>query len=530
MNQDVGERNDMLFTTLEFILFLAFFVTVYYVAPKKIQWLVLLGSSLLFYAGLGRRRIVIILGSAFVTWLCARVMDRLHALEKDALAQNASQDKAAKKILKTKFKHKRMLVLFVFLACNLGLLACFKFYNLAADTLAFLPQLALIMPVGISFYTLQITGYILDVYHKKYAAEKNLLKTVLFTTYFPQIIQGPINRFDALQPQLTAPHTFDYDAFVLGLLRMLWGYFKKLVIADRFAPVVQTLFSNSQQYAGFQIGLVVVLYTIQLYADFSGGIDIALGASELFGIRLPENFKRPFFSKSINEFWRRWHITLGAWLRDYVFYPVTLSKPLSKLGKFLKAHVGTWFAKWIPAYISLFILWFCSGVWHGEGAQYIVYGLYHGFLIMLGLTFEPLCEKWLAKCHIKSESQSLKLFRVGRTFALVCIGELIFRSGSVAQAFSMLKSMFSAFNPWVLFDGFVFTLGIDKPDFYVGLLGIAVLLCVSLANRKLSVRHWVASRELPLRWAVCLGAIFVVVVFGVYGPGYDAVPFIYFKF
>lgn len=531
----------MLFTTLEFPLFLIAALAAYYILPKRVQWLVLLCASMLFYMGLGRRRILVILCSAAVTWLAARVLTYFNKREKEMLAALTipasapdapakKPDKAQKDAVKNAVRAKKRWVLAGFLLCTLGLLAVFKFYGMAADALPSLPQLKLIMPVGISFYTLQIVGYVLDVYNKKYAGEKSLLKTVLFTTYFPQIIQGPINRFDALAPQLTTPHKFDYDSFVLGLLRMLWGYFKKLVIADRFAPMVATLFGASDSYAGFQIGFVVILYTIQLYADFSGGIDIALGASELFGITLPENFKRPFFSKSISEFWRRWHITLGAWLRDYVFYPVTLSRPLAKLGKFLNKHAGRWFAKWIPSYIALFILWFCSGVWHGEGAQFIAYGLYHGTLIMLGLTFEPVFDKLCARIHLNRATQSFCIFQVARTFALVCVGELIFRSGSVSQAVSMLKSLFGTWNPWVLFDGFLLTLGVDAADFWVGIIAIGVLLCVSLANRRISVREWVYSRELPVRWGLCLGAILVVVVFGVYGPGYDPVPFIYFNF
>ncbi|MEG2082092.1 MAG: MBOAT family O-acyltransferase, partial [Oscillospiraceae bacterium] len=363
----------MLFTTLEFVGFLALCVVVYYLLPKKMQWLVLLGASLAFYMGIGRRRVVYVLASAVSTWLAAQVLEKLNAREKEHLKrEKETLDKEQKNKLKKGYRFKKRLVFAAFLGLNLGGLVFFKFYSFAQAATPLLPKLNLIMPVGISFYTLQIIGYISDVYNKKVTAQKSLLKTVLFTTYFPQIIQGPISRFDKLQGQLIDSHSFDYDKFVLGLLRMLWGYFKKLVIADRFAPVVAALFADSKSYGGFEIAMVVVLYTIQLYADFSGGVDIALGASELFGINLAENFNTPFFSKSIGEFWRRWHITLGTWLRDYVFYPVTLSKPLAKLGKFLNVHWGRWFGRWIPAYISLFALWICSGLWHGEGAQFIL--------------------------------------------------------------------------------------------------------------------------------------------------------------
>ena len=521
----------MLFTTLEFVVFLSLAVVCYYILPKKFQWLVLLGASLAFYIGLGRRRVVFVLISAVSTWLTANVLHHFNSQEKQLLAAGkATMTKEEKSAVKASFRVKKRFVMAGFLLVNIGGLAFFKFYNLAADTFSALPAMKIIMPVGISFYTLQITGYVLDVYNKKTVPEKNILKTVLFTTFFPQIMLGPINRFDKLQPQLLAQRSFDYDKFILGLLRMMWGYFKKLVIADRFAVIVATLFDNSSRYQGFEIVIVVFFYTIQLYADFSGGIDIACGAAELFGIELPENFMRPFFSKSISEFWRRWHITLGAWLRDYVFYPVTLSKPLSKLGKFLNARVGKWFGRWIPAYISLFILWLCSGIWHGEGMQFIAYGLYHGTIIMLGMTFEPLFNKLFDKVHLNTHSQSWKILQVCRTFTLVCLGELIFRSASVSQAVQMIKSIFSAWNPWVFFNGFIYTLGLDKADVTVGIIAIIVLFAVSLLNRKQSMRMWVKTRELPIRWAICLFAIWFIVVFGVYGPGYEHVPFIYFQF
>ena len=521
----------MLFTSLEFVGFLLFFVIVYYTFPKKIQWLVLLCASLLFYAGIGRRRIVFICISAITTWACTNLIYIKHSEEKNYLSQNKrSLSKEERAVIKKKYKNIRKSILAVFLMFNLGGLFVFKFYNMTAESISVLPKLNLIMPIGVSFYTLQIIGYVMDVYNKKSQPEKSMLKTMLFTMWFPQVIQGPIARYDSLAPQLFERRNFNYDNFVLGLLRMLWGYFKKLVIADRFVVIVTTLFSNYTQYSGFEILIGAIIYTIQLYADFSGGIDIALGASELFGVVLPENFNRPFFSKSISEFWRRWHMTLGGFLRDYIFYPVTLSKPLSKLAKFFSKRKLKWCSRWIPAYISLFILWFCSGVWHGEGAQYILYGLYHGGLIMLGMTFEPHFEILCEKLKINRFSQTFKVFQVARTFFLVTIGEIIFRAPNIPQAMYMIKSMFTTFNPWVLFDGFVFTLGLDVPDFVVGVVAVIILLVVSLFNRYQSMRHWVYRQELPVRWAICLAAIMSIVLFGVYGPGYDPAPFIYFQF
>lgn len=519
----------MLFTTLEFCVFLAVLVALYYLLPKKAQWCILLLASGVFYALLARRRIVFMGISVVSTWLTAQGLAALHTREKAALLPLS--DKAAKAQAKKPYICKRQMLLALFLLINLGGLFVFKFYNITAQAAnGLLPKLNLLAPIGISFYTLQIIGYVMDVYHKKVKAEPNLFKTALFTMFFPQIIEGPIARYDALAPQLYAERHFEYDRFVLGLQRMLWGYFKKLVIADRFHVIVSTVFTAYSEYKGFEIALVAVLYTVQLYADFSGGIDIARGAAELFGISLAENFKRPFFAKSVSEFWRRWHITLGAWLRDYVFYPVTLSRPLAKTGKWLKNHCGAWAGKWIPAYIALFILWLCNGVWHGDGLQYIAFGLYHGTLIMLGMSFEPLFAKGRAWAHIKGSEWWWKLFCVLRTFAFVCYGELIFRSSSLADAWGMTKQLFAAWNPEVLANGFLFTLGLDVPDVVVGLLAIGVLLVAELCDRQNGLRTWVYTRALPLRWGILLGGIAAVVLFGIYGPSYDPTPFIYFKF
>ena len=520
----------MLFTSLEFIGFLAVCVILYYLLPLKFQWYLLLAASLFFYASLGRRRIVFILFSCVTAWAAGLLLGRRHNAEKLAIAELLSPTREEKARTRRRYLLQRRWILAAFLSANLGLWFFFKFYGLAAEKIAVLPHFSLIVPVGISFYTLQITGYLLDVYHKKVEPERSLLKTMLFTTFFPQIIEGPISRFDQLAPQLCAPHAFEYDTFVLGLQRILWGYFKKLVIADRFQIAVATIFNNYTEYYGFEIAIGAILYTIQLYADFSGGIDVALGVGELFGIHLPENFKRPFFSKSVSEFWRRWHITLGTWLRDYIFYPVTLSKPLAKLGRFFSSHKLKWAAKWVPAYLSLLILWFCNGVWHGDGLQYIAFGLYHGLLIMLGMSFEPLFRRAGGLLHLNYDSMSWRFVRVARTFLLVCLGELIFRAPGLSAAASMIRNLFSCFNPWVFTDGFLLTLGLDAKDFVVGILAVLLLLGVSLASRKGEVRRWVLSRELPLRWGILLAGIVAVVLFGVYGPDYDPTPFIYFQF
>ncbi len=521
----------MLFTSLEFIIFATFFVIAYYCAPKKIQWYVLLAASLMFYALLGRKRLIFILLSSISTWLAANVLGKMLATEKQALAEMKERaSKAEKTFLKSKNKAKRQVVLWGFLAFNFGILFFFKFYGAASESLSFLPKINLLMPIGISFYTLQIVGYVIDVYNKKVQPEKSILKTILFTTFFPQIIEGPISRFSQLEPQLCASRSFDYNQFCLGLQRMLWGYFKKLIIADRLHIAVATVFDNYQNYHGFEIAVAAIFYTIQLYADFSGGIDIACGVGEVFGVHFVENFKRPFFSKSVSEFWRRWHITLGSWLRDYVFYPLTLSKPLAKFGKWCTKHLGKWAGKWLPAYLSLFVLWLCNGIWHGDGMQYIVFGLYHGTLIMLGMTFAPLLQKLYAALHLNTQSFFWKVICISRTFLLVCFGEMIFRAQSFSAAVQMAENLFAVWNPAILWNGTIVTWGLSIPELCVAFIAILVLFCVSYAGRTTSMCVWVRTRRTSLRWTILLGGIFSIVLFGIYGPSYDPTPFIYFQF
>lgn len=526
----------MLFTSLEFLLFLAVSVILYYLLPGRFQWLFLLGSSLFFYYAIARKLTVFIVFAGLCTWLCTMLVDRIKALEKSAVAEAraAGADRAARNAAKRRYLPLRRSVLAIFLLGTVGLLLAFKFYNpfvkLLAQSNVNLPLLRLAMPLGISFYTLSLFTYFMDVYNGHLNAEKNPLKVVLFTSFFPQVMQGPICRWKDSASQLFDAHTFDYDRFVLGCERMLWGYFKKLIIADRLNVITTTLYSGYEEYQGFYVVVAAFAYTIQLYSDFSGGIDIALGAAQLFGIHLPENFQRPLFSKNISEFWRRWHISLGGFLRDYLFYPLTFSKPIAGLAKKLKQRGWRWGAKWIPTYCAMLIVWFISGIWHGEGMQYIINGLWHGFLITGGETIEEPAKKFWSKLGVSQDSFALRIFRVCRTFCLVAIGEIMFRSESMDMMMGMFRGLFSTFNPWILFDGSLFMLGLDAKDMIVAMIAILILLFVSLASRGGSMREWLNRQELPVRWTILLAGIFCICVFGVYGPAYDPTPFIYFQF
>ena len=390
--------------------------------------------------------------------------------------------------------------------------------------------LNLLLPLGISFYTFQSIGYVIDVYRDKYAPDKNLLQYALFVSYFPQIIQGPIGRHDDLAHQLYAPHRFDYERLTFGLQRSLWGYFKKMVIADRIALLADTVFAG-EGYVGFTVFVGMFLYGFQIYADFSGGMDIVCGVSEALGIELAENFRRPFFARSTAEFWQRWHITLGAWMREYVFYPLAMSKAFGKLSRRLRARFGTYAAKTVPSCLASFVVFLLVGIWHGAAWHYVAYGLYYSILVSGGNLFQKVFETLRGRLGIDDRSRGWRAFQMIRTTLLCTIGRCFAHAATLSRALQMIKDMFSSFNPWVFFDGSLYTLGLDRQNFTLMLLLIVLLLAVDiLQERGVRIRETIARQNVVVRWAVYYAAIFVIIIFGIYGPGYDAASFIYQKF
>ena len=365
----------MSFLSMKFLLFLAAAVAGYYVIPRQLQWVWLLIFSYIFYLASGPAAVVFILTTTATTFLgglwlehtdralacaldrtLARDPDRTpdcgpdHTLDcgpdhmldcgPDRLRRPANPQQPLspdeKKALKGRFKQRKKWIVALVLFVNFGILAALKYRNFAADNMNLLfgthfSSAKLLLPLGISFYTFQSMGYLIDVYRGKYAPDRNPFRFALFVSFFPQILQGPIGRYDRLASQLYGQKSFSLTRIERGLQLMLWGYFKKIVIADRAAVVVSEVFGNYQSYGGILVMAGVLCYSLQLYGDFSGGMDVIMGASECFGISLDANFKRPYFAQSISDFWHRWHITLGTWMKDYVFYPFSLSMGMNKL-------------------------------------------------------------------------------------------------------------------------------------------------------------------------------------------------------
>lgn len=503
----------MIFTSLNFILFLSVCIILYYIFPLRARWFVLLAGSIFFYCCAGWEKLIFVLATALVTYVIALLINRIYSSEKYAELDNAGKKKKAK----------------FWLIIGLFLVILLLVYIKTAHN--FIDPENIIIPLGISYYTFGIVGYMADVYWKKDVAEKNPLKLLLYMIYFPHILQGPIARHKKLASQLAEGHRFDYQGFCFGLQRITWGFFKKLVIADRFAVIVNEIFDNYTQYEGQYFVIALLACVVQLYCDFSGCMDIALGVSECFGITLDENFKRPFYSRSASEFWRRWHITLGAWFKDYVYMPMVINPRLIKLSKKAKDRFGARFGKSLMTVIPLAIVWLLTGLWHGTGLDYIVWGCYWGIIIIIGTVFAPEFKKLTKKLNIDTESGLWKNFQIVRTFLIFCGGRLLTAPGDIKVSMDILKSIFTRFNIWVWFDQSIYDLGLDRQELWAGLFGLVLLWFISYKQEHgIKIRETVASFPLPLRWVLYYGLFFAVLIFGRYGSGFEASAFVYMQY
>ena len=389
-------------------------------------------------------------------------------------------------------------------------------------------------PDKISYFALIIIAYITDVYWGKSKALKNPGKALLFASYFPLMTSGPIVTIEQMEGQLWGEkHRFSYDRCVRGMQRVLWGLFKKLVLSERLAVVVSAIYEYYEAYNGFYIPVAAALFAMQLYCDFSGLMDIVLGISEVLGITLPENFDTPFYSLNLSEFWRRWHITLGAFLRDYVLYPIQSSSAFKSLRKFCKKHLGKGYEKKynIPLYLGLLISWFLIGLWHGGGWNYIFgVGLYMWAVIVTGELLSPVF-RWLVRVlHINTECASYRLFLRIRTAILFMFGLSFFRANTLRDGFLMWKGAFTKFNPWIFFDESLLKLGLDRREWGILLCGLLLLFVVSHFSQKGDVRDAIRRQNFVARFLVFAALFVIVIVYGYYGAYYNAADFIYGRF
>lgn len=434
---------------------------------------------------------------------------------------------------------RRKAALFAVTGLLLGILVILKYVNFGINTVNglavlfgaegnVLEGLKLMAPLGVSFYTFSVLGYVIDVYNGIAIPQKNFFKLALYGMYFPVILSGPILRYREDGEQFFKTQPFDYKQVTFGLQRMIWGFFKTLVISERMNLIVNTVYGNYEQYPGIYIWIAATCYVFQLYTNFSGCMDIVLGMSQTFGLKLPENFQTPFFSKSISEYWRRWHITLGVWMKEYVFYPLLRTEAFTKLGKKMKERFGKKRGKQLTTFAGMFVLWFTVGVWHGGDWKYVIgSGLLHWCYIVTGELLTPFFHKMMEKMHIKQQSRWLDVLRMVRTFFLVSIGLVFFRAESVSHAVHMLWKAVSVWNINVLWDGSVFTLGLDVIELIIAVVSLLILLTVSILQQKGSVRERIAGMKLLIRWILWYALLFYTILLGYYGPGYSAAEFIY---
>ena len=541
----------MTYTSLNFIFFVLATALVYFVLPfKKYRWTVLLAASIFFYCTWSYQLGAFMLFTTLSTYLIALWLNRVSVKSKAVLKEHKSEwSRDDKKKYKNKTKVRMRLVMTLALLLNFGILAFLKYYNFFAGSLndilgAFsldfsAPSLKLILPLGISFYTFQSMGYIVDVYREKTAPQKNPLKLLLFVSFFPQIIQGPISIYDQLAVQLFEGHDFDFTRFKHGCELILWGFFKKLVIADRAVIAITAVTADYNKFGGTTLTFTVLLYALQLYADFSGGIDISRGVAQIFGVDMIDNFKRPYFSRSINEYWRRWHISLGAWLKNYLFYPVAMSNAFITASKkmkgtrFGKTAAGAHISKVLPTSVASLIVFLVVGIWHGASWKYVAFGAWNGMIIMVSILLEPLFISAKDKLHIKDTNIPFMLFQMFRTFLIVLVGYVFDVAPSFSQAMRTFWLFFTNQN-FKLGYSQISDLGLGKKDYLVVLIGGLIIFIASIiqerAKNGLDIRHMLDQKPFILRFALLFVALISIVVFGIYGSGYSAADFVYAQF
>ena len=517
------------------LVFLPVVMLVYQLVPQKHRWKVLLAGSYVFFWSISGNLLVFLLLSTFSIHHFGLWLD---AVRNDEDARIKAAEKPDRKALREVKKHRMRRVLALGIVLHVGLLLCLKYLNFFGTNVNLLfkalgwpemvPTFHWLLPIGISFYTMQAVSYLVDVYRGTVPADRNLGRLALYMGFFPQLMEGPICRYSQTAESLFEGKPILYANLTSGTQRMLYGAFKKIVIADRLNLGVNTIFDKYPMHGGGVIFLGMLAYTCQLYMDFSGIMDMVMGMGEIFGIKLPENFRRPFFSKSISEFWTRWHITLGAWFRDYIYYPLSLSGPLKKLTAKGRKHLGNHFGPLMAGTIALFCVWFCNGLWHGSAWSYLFFGMYHFFFIVLANMTEPFTRKVLDFLHIPRESAGYRVFRIIRTALLVCVGELFFRANGLRAGLRMFRTMVTDFS---IPTREQLQLGLDRYDVIILVAAVLIVFVVSLLQeRNIKLRATIRKAPVPLRWAVYYAAILSIVIFGAYGVGYVPVEPMYAGF
>lgn len=487
----------MLFNSFQFPIFFLTVVTLYFTIPYRYRWILLLGASYYFYMCWNPKYIILIIASTLIDYYAGIQMG------------------------KTEVKAERKKFLILSLTSNLGLLFSFKYFNFFNDSLkaAFdhynifynFPAFNVLLPVGISFYTFQTLSYSIDIYRGEMEPEKHLGIFALYVAFFPQLVAGPIERSTHLLPQFYREIDFNYERVTNGLQLMLWGFFKKVVIADRLAVTVNYVYNNPHNFTGVAFVIATYFFAFQIYCDFSGYSDIAIGAARVMGIDIMENFKQPYFSKSISEFWKRWHISLSTWFKDYLYIPLGGNR------------VKKW--RW---YYNLMVVFLLSGLWHGANWTFLLWGALHGFYLVFAILTRPVRERFIQIIKLDKIPiihDYLKNFTI---FALVCFAWIFFRANSISDAFYIVSHLFTGWEDVFNFSRLRMPLdfGLSINELYIAVSSIGFLELVHFFQKRVSIRNAISEMPIYLRWTAYYALIFSIIIFGKFGSQ----QFIYFQF
>lgn len=493
-----------------FFVFLLLSVIAYYAVPLKKRWIVLLTSSIFFFLLASFWWLILyLLFGIITTYIGTRYISEKELTNKK------------RTIIFIITLLSIIIELFVLKYINIFPLTANVFSRLFSLNLIF-KSFSFLAPLGISYYTLSLIGYVTDVYRKTCEPQKNIFKHALFACYYPVMISGPIIRYPDMEKGLLGGHKFKWDNFYFGFYRIVYGLMKKLIIANQLALLVTAVFANYKLYSGYYIIIAVICYAIQIYADFSGCMDIVIGASRMYGVILPENFNSPFFSKNLSEFWRRWHMSLGSWAKDYIMYPLLKSSTFQKMGVVCRNKFGKKIGKKLPMILAILILWLLIGLWHGASFRYIfAAGILPWIYLTCGQLFEDLPKKINDKLHLKTDCFSFHLLQSLRTFGFMCLIWLFACAPSFLGSITVIKAIFV-----MPVSGLMITLPVLATKAL--LVSFILFILVDYLNYKeINVLQKFKKQNLYFRWFILFLILAMIIVYGIYGPGYNASDFIY---
>ena len=487
----------MLFNSWQFLIFFPTVTILYFAFPFRFRWFLLLVASSIFYMAFIPVYILILAFTIVLDYFAGRIIDTAQG-------------------------NRRKLYLLISIVSNVGILAFFKYFNFINDNLAELAHLldwnyplhslAIILPIGLSFHTFQAMSYTIEVYRGHQKPERHFGIYALYVMFYPQLVAGPIERPQNLLHQFYEKHEFDYQRVTDGLKLMLWGLFKKVVIADRLAVFVDGVYNHPTNFRGASLMVATVFFAFQIFCDFSGYSDIAIGAAQVMGYRLMTNFNRPYHASSIAEFWKRWHISLSTWFRDYFLFSLGGNR-----------------IKW-RFYLNLFLTFLISGLWHGAKWTFVIWGALNGLYLLFSIWTKNIRTRWLRAVGLQN-TRVHQYLQVAVTFLLVCFAWIFFRANTLSDAVYVVTHLFSGMGDFLTHvyqkeTWRVLLLNRSKGEFLAALLAIGFMELIHQIQRHRGIRHMLSEKPLYLRWSVYYAMVLFILVFGVF----SAKQFIYFQF